>query len=173
MCRCLISCFGRVPVEGDVLAEEAAAEAGEGQEPAPKLAPVPQTVFSLTASEEFLLERISAVPEVCDTASRTIFCQSASWDVTMEKSSIPNVHSVGFAESYPFDTEGRETPRGRFPFKRKGLLDALVRNTLHIHSVSERKAYCREGMKFKHVVDVFLLDCCLNSCRCIFRPFQR
>uniref|UniRef100_A0A7S0YXF2 Adenylate kinase n=1 Tax=Hemiselmis tepida TaxID=464990 RepID=A0A7S0YXF2_9CRYP len=52
-----------VPAEGEAPPEEEEAAVGEGQEPPPKKAPLPTTVFSLCAEEEFLLKRIAALGE--------------------------------------------------------------------------------------------------------------
>lgn len=53
----------RVPVEGEAPPDEEEAAPVEGQEPPPKKAPLPQTVFSLCATEEFLQKRIAALSE--------------------------------------------------------------------------------------------------------------
>ena len=58
----------RIPAEGEVPPEETPSETTDGQEPRPKLAPLPQTVFSLCAEEEFLLSKIAALPEVTISA---------------------------------------------------------------------------------------------------------
>jgi len=52
-----------VPAEGEAPPEEEEAAVPEGQEPPPKKAPLPFTVFSLCAEEEFLLKRIAALGE--------------------------------------------------------------------------------------------------------------
>jgi len=52
-----------VEPEGEGVAENEGGEPAAGEEPRAPLAPLPQTVFHLVAEEEFILKRISELPQ--------------------------------------------------------------------------------------------------------------
>mmetsp|Transcript_38126 Transcript_38126/g.89864 ORF Transcript_38126/g.89864 Transcript_38126/m.89864 type:complete len:721 (+) Transcript_38126:162-2324(+) len=122
----------KVPAEGETPEEEAPAEVGEGEEPPPPLAPLPQTVFSLVAPQELLLARLAALPqEEAEANGETEEAFQAEWAAWEEANPLsedgtPSTEA-GLLALY---LTNKPNPEGGRPFGCEQVVDIVSDNPL-------------------------------------------